>query len=321
VFKVIDLGPEGKPEESEDPERVRPPPPGTTRWIDVVNADATSLDLLRQRFGFHPLAIEDCSTFEMRSKLDEYKDHLFIVVHTFTQSVDDPANIQVHEVHAFLSPSYLVTVHDNPVPAAERVWRAAVEDPAVMGRGPSWALYLIVDAMVDAAFPMVESLVARVEAVEEAVLSGSGPVELIDVFAVRSSLVTMRRVMRPVRDVVAILSRRLDAPLSERTALHFRDVQDHVLRCLETLEEAEHLVNNVVDAQRYAVVNRTNVIITRLTIFSAIFLPLGFIVGFWGQNFKALPFDDSRVMWALSIGMCGVVPLVLMTWFWAKRWL
>lgn len=116
MFKVIDLGPEGKPEESEDPGRVAPPPPGRTRWVDIVNAGAESLDLLRRRFDFHPLALDDCSTFDTRSKLDEYKGHLFIALHPFTSAPDDPTNIQVHEVQAGADPMVLGRGNFKAVP-------------------------------------------------------------------------------------------------------------------------------------------------------------------------------------------------------------
>jgi magnesium transporter len=322
VFKVIDLGPEGKPQESDDADRVAPPPSGTVRWIELLHPDPASLDLLRRRFDFHPLALEDCASFEMRSKFDEYGDHLFIVLHTFTQSPEDPTYIQVHEIHAFLSESYLVTVHDNPVPAAEEVWRKTVSDPTVLRRGPGWALYMAVDAMIDSTFPVLDALVAKVERVEERVLSHErGRRQLGEIFAIRSTLVSMRRVMRPVRDVVSQLTRRAEAPLSQRTALYFRDIQDHVLRCLETIDEAEQLIVNTIDAHRSAVATRTNEIMAKLTIFSAIFLPLGFIVGFWGQNFEALPFRSAGVMSYLSLALCAAVPVVLVVWFWWKRWL
>jgi magnesium transporter len=321
VFKVIDLGPEGKPEESEDTSRVAPPPEGTVRWVDLLQADPRSLDLLRARFNFHPLALEDCATFEARSKFDEYGDHLFVVLHTFSRAPDVPTYIQIHEIHAFVADSYLVTVHNNPVPATETVWRKAVDDPSVLRRGPSWALYTTVDAMVDATFPVLEALVERVEKVEEQVLSGAARRGMGEVFSIRSTLVSMRRVMRPVRDVVGMLTRRVEPPLSDRTALYFRDVQDHVLRCLETIDEAEHLIVNTIDAQRAALAGRQNDIMAKLTIFSAVFLPLGFIVGFWGQNFEALPFKSHAAFSLLSLGLCSAVPIVLVGWFWWKRWL
>ena len=323
MFKVIDLAPEGKPEESDDSDRVAPPPAGTVRWIELLHPDPASLELLRRRFDFHPLALEDCATFEMRSKLDEYGDHLFIVVHTFTEAPEDATYIQVHEIHAFLAESYLVTVHDNPVPATEAVWRKAATDPTVLRRGTSWALYTAVDAMIDATFPVLDAMVQKVERVEERVLSGEVHQrnQLGEVFSIRSTLVSMRRVMRPVRDVVGMLTRRVEPPLSERTALYFRDVQDHVLRCLETIDEAEELIGNTIEAHQSSVSTRANDIMAKLTIFSAIFLPLGFIVGFWGQNFDALPFRSSAVLSYLSLGLCAAVPIGLVAWFRWKRWL
>jgi magnesium transporter len=175
--------------------------------------------------------------------------------------------------------------------------------------------------MIDATFPVIEGLMHKVEAAEEQVLSGAWRRGLGDVFSVRSTLVSVRRIMRPVRDVVAILSRRIDPPLDKRLALHYRDVLDHVLRCLETIDEAEHLIANTIDAHRSALANRQNEIMAKLTIFSAIFLPLGFIVGFWGQNFEVMPFQSAAMFGFLSLGLCAVIPLVLVSWFWWKRWL
>ncbi|HEU5061452.1 MAG TPA: magnesium transporter CorA family protein [Kofleriaceae bacterium] len=320
MFKVIDLTAEGKPEESEDLARVAPPRPGVVRWVDLIETDKGALELLRQRFEFHPLALEDCGTFELRSKFDEYGEYLFIVLHAFTAAPDDPIFIQIHEVHAFLSEHYLVTVHDNPLKATEVAWRRAASDPTVLQRGPAWAFYTVVDAMVDATFPVIENLVARVERVEEKVLTGSEPVDLSEIFSVRSTLVTMRRVLRPVRDTIAVLTRRADPPLSERTAMYFRDVHDHVMRCLESIEEAESLISNTIEANKAAIGTRSNEIMAKLTIFSAIFLPLGFIVGFWGQNFDSLPFHNEHLLWWLTVVPCAAVPVVLMIWFWWKDW-
>lgn len=291
------------------------------RWIELLRTDPDCLDLLRERFDFHPLALENCATFDLRAKFEEYGDYLFVVLHTFTAAPDDATYIQVHEVHAFLSDRYLVTVHDNPLPATEDVSRKAASDPSVLGRGPAWALYLTVEQMIDAIFPVLDSLVERVERVEERVLSSGEPTDLGEIFAIRSTLVTMRRVLRPVRDVLAILTRRSAPPMSDRTVVYFRDAQDHVLRCLEMVEEAQSLISNTIDANKNAQNDRTNAIMAKLTIFSAIFLPLGFIVGFWGQNFGALPIHNEALMWTLSIALCGVVPIALLAWFWWKEWL
>lgn len=324
MFKVIDLTAEGKLEESEDPDRVGPPPPGVRRWIDLLEPDPASLELLRQRFDFHPLEIEDCATFELRSKVEEYRNHLFVVLHTFTAPPDDPADLRIHEIHAFVGDCYLVTVHDNPVPATEAIWKQAAGDPAVLERGTTWAFYRVADAMIDMIFPVIDQLVRRVERIEAEVLETPEMHELKSIFALRSTLVTIRRVLRPLRDAIAVLSRRgegtTEGAIDRKTALYFRDVQDHVLRSLEAIEETMGLIANVVDAYRYELSNRSNQIMAKLTLFSAIFLPLGFITGFWGQNFTHLPFGNDAFLASMLIAI-GAVPIVLLVWFTRKGWM
>jgi magnesium transporter len=320
VFKVIDLPPDGKPQESNDESLVQPPPKGTIRWVEVIEHDAAALELLRQRFGFHPLAIEDCSSFELRSKIEEYDDYLFIVLHSFTADPAEPGEIQVHEIHAFLSASYLVTVHDNPVPATETVWSRAARDSSVLSRGPCWALYMTADMMVDAMFPVLSQMADDLEELEDAVLDGAEEEDLVSVFQVKRTLVNMRRVIRPARDVIGMLSRRADHRVTERTAIYFRDVYDHIQRVSETIEEARDLAANAMDAYQTTISNRTNEVMKKLTIFSAIFLPLGFITGFWGQNFSSLPVGNEILFYSM-LGSTVVIPLGLLYWFSKRRWL
>lgn len=320
MFKVIDLPPEGKPEESFDEDRVRPPPAGTVRWVDVVEHDDEALELLRQRFDFHPLAIEDCASFELRSKLEEYGEYLFVVLHSFTADPHDPREIQIHEVHAFLSSNYLVTVHDNPVAAADGVWRRAATDESILRRGPCWALYMTVDFMVDAIFPQLARIHDKLDEIEEEIIRGETEYDLISVFELKRSLANMRRVVRPVRDVIGMLARRQDTRIDELTSIYFRDVYDHIQRCAESIEEARDLATNAMDAYQTSISNHTNEVVKALTIFSAIFLPLGFLTGFWGQNFEDLPFHNTGFFIAMLAAMV-MLPVGLLVWFAKRHWL
>lgn len=286
----------------------------------MVEADAESLALIQERFGFHPLAIEDCASFELRSKIEEYEGYLFIVLHTFTADSDDPGEIQIHEIHAFLGNNYLVTVHDNPVPATERVFARASESSTMLSRGPCWALYSAADSMVDAAFPVLEQMTTAIEQVEQDVVAGHEARDLARIFSMRSTLVQMRRVIRPVRDVVGILSRRREEPLSEATALYFRDAYDHVLRVAETIDEALELIANAMDGYQSAAANRTNEIMARLTFFSVLFLPLGFLTGFWGENFIDLPIRSTALFWVM-MALHAAIPAGLLVYFRKKNWL
>ncbi len=319
MFRVIDLTSEGFPKESLGFEQAFPPKAGAYRWVDLIDWDDESLALLAKRFGFHPLAIEDCATFELHSKLEEYPNHLFVVLHAFTEDPNEEFEIEVHEIHAFIHEDYIVTVHDKPVAAVDAIWQRATKEMRAL-RSPGWTLHAIADAMVDAVFPLLDKVSLELERIERSVLTTPSEEELAKIFHLRSTLVSMRRVMRPLRDIIGMLSRRTQRPLNERTAFYFRDVYDHVVRSNEIILEAQGLVESAMDAYKSSIANQTNELMARLTIFSVIFLPLGFLTGFWGQNFDLLPISN-QVLFYVNLAMMIGLPAGLLLWFRKKGWL
>lgn len=320
MFQVIELGSDGQVTATEGAERACPPPAGVVRWIDLVEPDAAALELLRERFDLHPLAIDDCATFGLQSKVDDYERYLFVVIHSFTAAPDDPLDIQIHEIHAFVAGDYIITVHDNPLPTHAAVWARAVADRSTLERGPSWVLYRHVDAMVEATEPLVVRIRDELDELEQVAIEEAGEVDLRRVFRIKRTCVAMRRVMRPLRDSLAMLHRRGDPRISQRAMLHFRDVSAHVARLAEMIEEAREVSAGVVASYQAFAAQRVNDIMRRLTIFSAIFLPLSFIVGFFGQNFTGLPFD-SGVWLALMLAAMVMVPAGLFEWFRRNGWM
>jgi magnesium transporter len=320
VFEVLDLTADGALVTSHGDDAARPPPEGTVRWIDLVAPDPTALALLKERFGFHALAIGDCAAYGLESKVDDYDDHLFVVIHGFTAVADQPYAIQIHEIHAFLGARYLVTVHDNKLPAHDDVWARACANPAVLERGASWALYQQIDAMVDATEPLVDRLAEKLEELEARIIEHERVVlDLSPVFMGRRSAVAMARVLEPLRDTVRTLHRHPDERITARTAQYLRDVADHVARLARRVGEVSAQCQNIIAAYQALQTSRTNEVMKRLTIFSAVFLPLGFIVGFFGQNFTGLPISDDRWMWGMLASMV-VVPAALLWWI-RTRWL
>jgi magnesium transporter len=300
-------------------ERVAPPPDGAIRWIDVIGHSEDDLRLLQSKFGFHPLAIEDCLHFDQRPKLEEYGGYLFIVVHAFTCDGKDPVEVDPREVHAFLGERYLVTVHDAQVPAIEAIWRRLAGDAALGRRGSDFIYYLLVDATVDMNFDQIDAITDAIEEVEDAVLGNPGKEDLARMFRIKRTLVQMRKVLSPQRDVFAVLSKRGTERVTERTAFYFRDVYDHLVRINESIEAARDILGNTLDAYLSVVANRTNDIMKRLTIMSAVFLPLTFITGFFGQNFTKLPYGSIGMLIAMLCA-CVIVPLGLLIWFYRSRW-
>ncbi len=324
TFRVLELDSTGRVEARDGTEAVAPPPSGVTRWIDLAAADDNALELLRERFNFHPLAIEDCAHFDQRPKLEEYEGHLFLVTQGFTCPTEHVKNLDLHELHAFLGERYLVTVHADRVPVLEDVWRRVASDGTSLGRGGDFVYYLIADSFVDSNFPILDRIADELETIEDVVLENPKRTQLQRIFELKRHLVLMRKVLSPQRDTMAMLSRRGHERVSERTSLYFRDVYDHLSRINESIEANRDLLGNALDAYLSAVSNRTNEIMKYLTLLSAVFLPLAFLVGFFGQNFVDLPgFPDwmhSHTLMHTMVAICIAMPLVMVAWFRHKRW-
>ncbi len=320
MFRVLDVGPEGSAVVTNGSELSRPPPPGVIRWIDICGQTEADMTLLGERFGFHPLALEDCIHIDQRPKLEEYDGNLFIVIHAFRCPSGNAREMLPQELHAFLGQNYLVTVHAEVMAPLDTAWKRVAADAALGRRGADFLYYLIADGVVDANFALLDLLSDALEEIEDSVLGGAQTHDLKNIFALKHTLVGMRRTLSPERDVFSLLCKRGSQLVSERTALYFRDVYDHLVRIYESIDSARDLLGNALDAYLSMVAQRTNEIMKRLTILSAIFLPLTFITGFFGQNFKDLPIEHAWIMWGVT-GLCVVVPTGMLIYFRRQRWL
>jgi magnesium transporter len=326
VFRVLDVplndaGAGGEPASCElimGLERVAPPPEGVLRWIDLDAQDEADLLALGEKFQFHPLALEDCAHFDQRPKLEEYGGYLFIVVHGLIYPKGNPREVEARELHAFLGDRFLVTIHADPIPSLETVWRRICGDLVLARRGADFIYYLIVDDMVESNFDMVDVLSETIEEIDDAIVNRSDPSHIQDIFAIKRSLVSMRKVLSPQRDVFAMLAKRGDPRISERTSIYFRDVYDHLVRIYESIDTARDLLGNALDAHLSMVANRTNEIMKRLTVLSAIFLPLAFLTGFFGQNFPLLSHDYFL---GVVVAVTVLLPPGMLWYFKRAKWL
>jgi len=317
MFRILDIV-QGRASSSVDEALVAPPPDGTLRWIDLDRQDERALLLLEERFGFHPLTIEDCRHFDQRPKLEEYTGYLFIVMHGFLRKPENA--VEPIELHAFLGPHYLVTVHTDELLTLSSVWQRVLGDPGLGRRGADFLYYQIVDAIVDANFQIIDDISDALDDIEDAVLGRAEKRDLAHIFGLKKTLVLLRRVLSPQRDVFAMLSKRGHHCVKETNSVYFRDVYDHLTRIYESIDAGRDLLGNALDAYLSMVAQRTNEIMKRLTILSAVFLPLTFVTGFFGQNFQALPFNDNWLFW-IALGLTVGLPPFMLFIFRRSHWL
>ena len=319
MFRILDVHEDGLSVVCAGLANVAPPAAGDIRWIDLVEQDADKLRVLAERFRFHPLAIEDCLHFDQRPKLESYSDHMFLVIHGFRVNGDKALTSAAVELHIFLGHGFLVTVHESPLPELDAVWNRLAQDGSLLRRGADYVCYLIADALIDGYFPVVDGIMAKIDQLEDRVLDVSEEVNLQEILDLKRLLVEMRRVLSPQRDVLALLAKHGEGWIEEHTAIYFRDVYDHVLRLHETVESAREMVANTRDAYLWSASQRTNEIMKRLTILSAIFLPLTFLTGFFGQNFEDMPFGNYGLMIGMLVS-CILVPAGMIYYFVKSKW-
>ena len=289
-------------------------------WIDLQAPVAADLQLLQKQFGFHPLAIEDAAEPIQRAKVDDYGAQMFLVTHSMKFAEGARPGIQTSELDAFLGERYLITIHPEPIAGLDKVWKRASVDATSCGHGMDFIYYLILDQLVDEVFPLIDLVSDQLEEVERAILKRVDERQLSQMMRLKRGLITMRRVLSPQRDMLAILLRRGDSRISEKTALYFRDVYDHVVRANEQIDVERDLLGNAMDAYLSMMANRSNSIMKQLTLLASIFLPLTFLTGFFGQNFSALPFDSKSVFY-LEVGACIALPVAMIVWFRRNGWL
>jgi magnesium transporter len=291
-------------------------------WLDLSSPSAEEIEQLHELFGFHPLALEDAQHFGQRPKLDVYGDHIFLVFYGSSSDEGD-AEESLQEVLMFVSGKYLVTIHKNPLPALQE--QLSRLDGQLL-HSEQFVLYRVFDALTDSFFPPLARMDDEIDELEAAVLAGPTDAQLQRLFAMKRSLVTMRKVVSPQRDLFArSIDQLADLPglqLDERD--YFRDVYDHLIRISDLIDSYRDLLSSTTDLYLSTVSNRQNEVMKQLAIVGTIFLPLSFITGFFGMNFSWLVNTGITSTWSffvLGLGSMVVTCLVLVRFFKQRGWM
>jgi len=292
--------------------------PGAVLWVDAEGESPGSLEDLAHRFELHPVTLEDFVNKNQRSKIEEFEQYIFVVLHTLRTIRADEADTD--ELHVALTPHCLLTVHDCALDTVTRVFDRCVADPRPLQHGPSFLLYLISDAVVDAYFPVLDALGDEIDSLEDAVVTAPVRSRMHRIFEMKRVLVQLRKIVSPQREVYNALSRRDYPHIDSHTAIYFRDVHDHLVRAFEIVDSYRDLVANILDAYLAAISNRLGQVMKQLTVIATIFMPLSFLTGFFGMNFASIPFDRPWLL-AAALAIMLALPVAMLSWFARRGWL
>ena len=287
-------------------------------WLDLDQPDTDDFEVLREAFGFHPLAVEDSEHFEQRAKIEDYDDFVFLVVYGASTDGD-----RLVEVHCFYSERYLVTVHQDDCPAFAEIRRRYQKREEAMDR-PSLLLYRIVDGLVDSFFPILADFDDRIDELENAIFLHADDRQLQEIFGMKRLLVGMRKAVSPQRDAFAgLMGGVAELPgLAEGDERYFRDVYDHLIRISDLIDSYRDLLTSAMDVYLSTVSNRLNAVMKQLAVIATIFLPLAWLTGFFGQNFGYLvrSIGGWEAFVGLGIGTELVALAILLAFFKRRGW-
>jgi magnesium transporter len=283
-------------------------------WLDLTDPSEDEVTALGEVFSFHPLALEDLSKRGQRPKLEDFGEYMFLVYYGAAEGKD--GKIELDEIHAFICGSYIVTSHQGRCVALEEArQRFTAQTP----RSEQFVVYRVLDGLTDSFFPILERLDDRMERLDSEIFARPMPRQLEEITALRRELVSLRRVVTPQRDLLARgVDDILEIPgLEADSRNYFRDVYDHSIRISDQIDSYRDLLTGSRDAYLSVVSNRLNQITKQLTVVATIFLPLSFVVGFFGQNFRWLivNVDSAAAFFVLGIGSLLVSVLALFVWF------
>ena len=295
----------------------------TVTWINVEGVHQVELiEKLGGCYGFHPLVMEDVLNTDQRPKMEIYGNYIYIVL-KMLYGRDKNHSIETEQVSLILGSNFVISFQEGREgdvfdPVRERIR----SDKGLIRRmGSDYLAYSLMDTIVDNYFLILETLGEKVELLEEELTTSPTVKTLHEIQKFRNEMILIRRAVWPLREVTIGLGRKESPLIKETTEIYLRDVYDHIIQVMDTIEVYREMLSGMLDIYLSSVSNRLNSVMKVLTIIATIFMPLTFIVGIYGMNFKHMPELGWRwgypAVWVIIV-LIGVLMLI---YFKKKKWL
>jgi magnesium transporter len=295
-------------------------------WLNVDGlGDVQVLEILGQHFDLHPLSLEDVLNIPQRPKLEDYETYQFLVIRI--PGLRETAG-ETEQMSLFLGPSYVLTFQERPSEVFEPVRHRLRQGRGKIRRGGAdYLAYALLDAAIDGFFPFLEALGEQLESLEDAVLDTPERQTLESIYAMRRTLMHLRRALWPVREAVNAFARTDTALVTDETRFFLSDCYDHVLQVLDVLEHYREFSGSLMETYLSSQSNHLNEVMKVLTVIATIFIPLTFVAGLYGMNFnpEASVWNMPELNWhwgyPFSLLLMVTITGLLLAFFRRKGWL
>jgi len=295
--------------------------PDAFHWIDLEDPTVKEATILEDPFHFHPLAIEDCLSEVHHPKVDDYDTYIFAILHGIR--FDAPTDQFItRELDIFLGPNYLITHHNGPMRSITGVREMCNKNlQASMPRGVDFLLHSILDQMFEHYFPSLDAIEDKIQLVQVEVFENPSRETLDRIFALKKDVMQLRRICLPQREIINRLARADFKVISQRASVYFRDIYDNLYRIVEGSMSYQDMTQSTMDAYLSAVSNRLNETMKRLTVISAVLMPLTVITGIYGMNFEFMPEIHWKYGYPFALGLMAAAAGTLLWLMKRKNWI
>ncbi len=292
-------------------------------WVNLDLPTAEAATMLAERFGWHPLDIEDVLSKRQRPKVDEYPEYLFVVLHfpVYDKAVQ---RLNAAELDLFLGPGYLVTLPNVELLPITRLFHRSAEDEALreglFGKGSGYLLYHVLDDLFDYCFPILDKIGHKLDSIEDEMFEGRSEEVVRDISNVKQEIISYRKIIKPERSTLRVLERSAQRFLPEELDLYFGDIVDAAERIWDLLDNYKEVVEGLEQTNESVISHRQNNVLRILTVVSVTLLPLTLITGLFGMNVDFPGFGTAAAFWAI-VGTMVALGAGLVAFFRFKRWL
>jgi magnesium transporter len=294
----------------------------TVTWINVEGLhDVEIIEKLGNRFGLHPLIQEDILNTAERPKMEDYEDHIFLLLKVFVLG-NRNHDEKIQQVSLVLGSNFVISFQEKESGVFDPVRDRIRKDKGRLRKlGPDYLAYALIDSIVDGYFGFLERLSEEIEFLEDELITDPKREILQKIHSLKREMIFIRKSVWPLREVVNGLER-LETPLiKETTDVFLRDVYDHTIQVIDSVETLRDVLSGMLETYLSSVSNRMNEVMKVLTIIATIFIPLTFIAGIYGMNFKFMPELEWRGGYFVIIGVMVAVAVVMLIFFRKKKWL
>ena len=291
-------------------------------WININGVhDKDVIENIGKLFSLHPLLLEDIMNTDQRPKMEEHENYLFIVMKMLT-SEGMPNFVKDEQISLVLGHGYLISFQENETNVFNAIREFIKNGRGRIHRmGSDYLAYSLMDIVIDNYFIVMEKLGEEIEALENELIRNPKQGTLRSIHRLKREMIFIRRTTWPLREVIGDLARRGSTFIKESTTIYLRDIYDHIIHVIDTIETFRDMIAGMIDIYLSSVSNRMNEVMKVLTIFASIFIPLTFIAGIYGMNFEFMP--ELKIWWAYPFlwGVMIAVAIGLLMFFKRKKWL